>query len=162
LKAIKILTLIIVLLALAAPTLAQSEDTSAKATSSKSSGRSNLKGWGLGLGIHDGDFGFHGRKDFWLGGDISHLTGQAGVFFHGKTTFKLDADYHFIINPGSPSRFYPLVGLQFGFNSDNAKLGANLGGGANFMLTESLASFAELKYVVGDWDGLTVQVGLYF
>jgi opacity protein-like surface antigen len=121
-----------------------------------------IKGWGLGAGVLDGDFGIQGRKDFWLGGDISQITGQASVYFHNKTTFRLDADYHFIINPGKPSRFYPLGGLQFAFNSDSAKLGLNVGGGVNFMLTEKLAAFAELKYVIGDWDGWAITGGIYF
>jgi hypothetical protein len=120
------------------------------------------KGWGAGVGAHDGDFGFQVRKDFWLGGDISQITGQASLFFHNKTTFKLDADYHFIINPGSPSRFYPLAGVQFAFNSDHAELGLNLGGGANFMLTEKTAAFGEAKFVIGDWDGFAFMVGIYF
>lgn len=121
-----------------------------------------VKGWGIGAGVHDGDFGIQGRKDFWLGGDISQITGQASVYFHNTTTFRLDADYHFMINPESPSRFYPLVGLQFGFNSDSAEFGLNLGGGANFMLTEKMAAFAEVKYVVSDWDGLAITAGIYF
>jgi len=120
------------------------------------------KGWGIGAGAHDGDFGFQVRKDFWLGGDISQITGQGSVYFHNKTTFKLDADYHFIINPGNPSRFYPLVGLQFGFNSNSAKLGANLGFGANFMLTDKTAAFGEIKWVIGDWDGFCFGAGIYF
>ena len=120
-----------------------------------------VKGWGLGVGLLDGDFGVQGRKDFWLGGDISQITTQASVYFQNKTTFRLDADYHFIINPGQPSRFYPLVGLQFAFNSDDLKFGLNLGGGANFMLTEKLAAFAEIKYVISDWDGFAITVGLY-
>jgi len=120
------------------------------------------KGWGLGAGVFDGDFGIQGRKDFWLGGDISQITGQASVYFQSKTTFRLDADYHFIINPGNPSRFYPLAGLQFAFNSDAVKFGINGGGGVNFRLTEKLAAFAEVKYVFGKWDGWAITGGIYF
>lgn len=119
------------------------------------------KGWGLGAGAHDGDFGLQLRKDFWLGGDVSQITGQGSVYWHHRTTFKIDADYHFILNPESPSRFYPLAGLQFAFNSDSAKLGANLGGGAKFKLTEKTAAFAEIKWVLGDWDGFGFVVGFY-
>jgi opacity protein-like surface antigen len=120
------------------------------------------KGWGAGIGILDGDFGIQGRKDFWLGGDISQITAQASVHFHNRTTFRLDADYHFIINPSDPSRFYPLVGLQLGFNSDAVKFGVNAGGGVNFMLTEKLAAFAEVKYIIGDWNAWALTAGLYF
>ncbi len=126
------------------------------------SASAKLKGIGLGAGAHDGDFGFQVRKDFWLGGDISRITGQASLFFHGTTTFKLDADYHFIINPDSPGRFYPLAGLQLAFNSDDVQFGLNGGGGMNFMFTETTAAFAELKYVFGDWDGLAIIGGIYF
>lgn len=121
-----------------------------------------IKGWGLGVGVFDGDFGFQGRKDFWLGGDISQITGQGSVYFHNRTTFRVDADYHFIVNPGKPSRFYPLVGLDFAFNSKAARFGVNGGAGVNFMLTEKAAAFAEIKYVFGDWDGIAITGGIYF
>jgi hypothetical protein len=118
-------------------------------------------GWGVGAGAHDGDFGFQLRKDFWLGGDISQITGQGSVYFHGKTTFKLDADYHFVISSGK-GRFYPLLGLQFAFSSKNAEFGVNGGGGVGFMLTDRTAAFGEVKYVFGDWDGWTLSGGIYF
>ena len=143
-KTLKIASLTLVLLALTAPAHAQ------------------MKGWGIGAGVHDGDFGAHARKDFWLGGDISHLTGQFGVYDHWETTFKADADYHFMLNPDANGRFYPLVGLQLAFNSDVTELGANLGGGLNFMFTPRTAGFVEVKYVVGDLDGVTAQAGFYF
>ncbi len=121
-----------------------------------------VQGWGLGAGLVDGDFGVQARKDIWLGGDISQFTAQGGVFFASTTIFRLDADYHFIINSKQPSRFYPLGGLNFSFTSDHAKFGLNLGGGVNFRLTEKTQAFAELKYIISDWDGFGVVVGIYF
>lgn len=120
-----------------------------------------IKGWGLGVGVMDGDFGVQARKNFRLGGDISQITGQASVYFQNKTTFRLDADYHFMLKSGK-GRFYPLAGLQFAFTSDHAKFGINAGGGLNFMLTDKLAAFAEGKYVFGDWDGWAITGGIYF
>lgn len=120
------------------------------------------KDWGIGAGALDGDFGFQLRKDFWLGGDISQITGQASVYFQGKTTFRFDADYHFILNPGNPGRFYPLVGLDFGVNSDAAKFGFNAGGGFNFKFTEKNAAFVEAKFIFGDWDGFAIVGGIFF
>jgi hypothetical protein len=119
------------------------------------------RGWGLGAGVFDGDFGVQLRKDFWLGGDISQVAGQASVYFASKTTFRLDVDYHFIINPG-PSRFYPLAGIDFAFTSDRAKFGLNGGVGLNFRLTEKTAAFAEAKYIFGDWDGWAFIGGIRF
>lgn len=117
--------------------------------------------WGLGAGALDGDFTAQVRKDFWLGGDISQITGQAGATFRNKTTFRIDADYHFIIKSGD-SRFYPLAGIDFAFNSDSAKFGINGGGGLKFRLTEKLNAFAEVKYVFGGWDGWSFMGGIYF
>ncbi len=125
-------------------------------------------GWGAGLNIFDGEFGIQGRKDFWLGGDINQITGQGSIIFANKTRFALDVDYHFIIKSSSSdgtagtSRFYPLVGLDFMFNGDGSNFGLNLGGGANFMLTDTMAAFAELKYVISDWNGFGIGVGVYF
>ena len=144
-KITKLLLLTTALIVLATPALAES------------------KGWGAGLAFHDGEFGLQLRKDFWLGGDISQITGQAGVYFANDAVFALDVDYHFNINSDSgTSRFYPLVGLDFKFNGDFSDFGLNLGGGANFMLTENMAAFAELKYVISDWDGFGFAVGVYF
>lgn len=126
------------------------------------SASAKVRGWGFGAGIHDGDFGFQFRKDFRLGGDVSQITGQASCFFHHETTFKVDVDYHFVINKVKPSRFYPLVGLQLAFNSDDVKLGVNLGGGVNFRLTPKTEAFAEAKFVIGDWDGFCLMGGFYF
>jgi hypothetical protein len=120
------------------------------------------RGLGLGAGVFDGDFGIQARKDFWLGGDISQVSGQAAVYFQSKTTFRIDADYHFILNPDKVGRFYPLAGLDFAFNSNTAKLGVNAGVGLNFKLTEKTAAFGEAKYIFGSWDGWAFTGGIYF
>jgi hypothetical protein len=117
--------------------------------------------WGFAAGSFDGEFGLQARKDFHLGGDISGITGQGSVLFSDPTAFALDADYHFVIKSGT-SRFYPLAGLHFIFDSDNAKFGANGGGGINFMLTEKLAAFGEIKYVFGGREGWFFTAGIYF
>jgi hypothetical protein len=122
----------------------------------------DVRGIGISASFFDGDFGAQLRKDFWLGGDISQITAQGAVYFQNKTTFRFDADYHFIVNPDNPGRFYPLVGLDLAFTSDNIKLGANAGGGVNFKLTESLQAFAEAKYIFSSWDGLAITGGIYF
>lgn len=144
-KITKLALLTIALLSLATPTLAET------------------KGWGAGLAVHDGEFGIQARKDFWLGGDISQITGQFSVLFPKKTVFALDVDYHFIIKSDSgTSRFYPLAGIDFKFNGDGSDFGLNLGGGANFMMTDKMAAFAEIKYVISDWDGFGFGLGVYF
>lgn len=119
-------------------------------------------GWGGGIALFDGDhFGVHGRKTFVLGGDISNITTGATVFFD-PTFLTLDADYHFVINPENPSRFYPLAGLQLATDFDWAEFGLNLGGGVDFMLTETTGAFFELKYVISDLDGFNLAAGVKF
>ena len=125
-------------------------------------------GWGAGLNIVDGEFGIQGRKDFLLGGDINQITGQASVIFANDAVFALDVDYHFIIKSSNSdgtagtSRFYPLVGLDFMFNSDASEFGVNVGGGANFMMTDTMAAFAELKYILFGVEVWGIGVGVYF
>lgn len=119
-------------------------------------------GYGLGASLFDGDyFGVQGRTTFELGGDISQITTAATLYFD-DTWFAFDADYHFVINPANPSRFYPLVGLELATDFDWAELGANLGGGVDFMLTDTLAAWAEAKFVVSDADGFVVSAGVKF
>ena len=138
-----VVVLLIVILMLASPVLAET------------------RGIGLSAGVMDGDFAVQLGKDFRLGGDISQISGGFEVCFQNKTTFRVDADYHFVIKSGE-GRFYPLAGVQFAFTSKNAEFGINAGGGVNFMFTESLAGFAEGKWVFSDWDGLAVYAGIYF
>ena len=83
-----------------------------------SSAAADVKGIGIAASFSDADFGVQARKDFWLGGDISQITAQGGIYFQNKTTFRLDADYHFIVNPDNPSRLYPLAGVNLSFNSN--------------------------------------------
>ncbi|RKZ12413.1 hypothetical protein DRQ50_11975 [bacterium] len=118
--------------------------------------------WGAGASLFDGDnFGVQARKTFVLGGDISQITTGASIYFD-NTWFAFDADYHFVINAESPSRFYPLVGLELATDFSWAELGLNLGGGVDFMLTDTLAAYFEAKLVVSDLDGFVATLGVKF
>jgi hypothetical protein len=96
-----------------------------------------------------------------LGGDISQITTGA-TFYFKDAWFAFDADYHFVINPTNPSRFYPLVGVELATDFDNADFGVNLGGGVDFKMTETLDAFAEAKFVVFDVDGFVLTLGFKF
>ena len=118
--------------------------------------------WGAGVALFDGDyFGIHGRKTWELGGDISQITTGATIFFDPEF-LTLDVDYHFVINPENPSRFYPLVGLQLATDFDWTEFGVNAGGGVDFKLTQTLDAFFELKYVISDFDGFNFALGVKF
>ena len=95
-----------------------------------------------------------------------------------KTTifeFNVNANYYFLND--DTFGVYGLAGLNytsvkvkvedlgFGFggaSSSEGKIGLNLGGGANFNLGKSWTPFAELKYVVSDFDQLVLLAGVKF
>jgi hypothetical protein len=118
-------------------------------------------GIGVQAGVFGGDLSLGVRKDFVLGGDIHQISAQGSICFENTTVFRLDADYHFIIKAGD-GRFYPLAGVDLAFDRYGVRLGANGGGGVNFMLTKSLAAFAEAKYVFSNWSGWAINAGIYF
>jgi hypothetical protein len=119
-------------------------------------------GLGVGVQTYDGDFGVQVRNDIVFGGDIGSITGQAGIVFAGTEVFTIDADYHFNFTK-EQTRFYGLVGPQLAFNSDFTEFGINAGAGLNFMMTDTKAAFAELKFVlISDFDGFVATAGLYF
>jgi opacity protein-like surface antigen len=119
-------------------------------------------GFGLGAALQDFDaFGVQARTAFGLGGDISEITGSAAIYFD-NTWMSFDADYHFILK-GGKTRFYPLAGLELATDfGDWTEFGVNLGGGLNFMMTETLAAYAEAKFVAWGVDGLNLTLGFRF
>lgn len=121
------------------------------------------RGWGLGLGTFEGDWGVSARKDFLIGEQQRHgIVLQGGVYNQTRWTARLDADYHFIFRPESAFRLYPLAGIDLAVQSKNNRAGINLGGGMTLDLNESTRLFLEVKHVFSDWDGLAVTAGIYF
>jgi len=121
------------------------------------------RGWGIGLGSFDGDFGAHARKDFMFG-EVQQfeVVVQGGLYNQNKWTGRFDADFHYIFTPDSSFRLYPLAGLNWAVQSKNNRLGANLGGGVTFDINSETRLFIEAKYVAGDWDGFAFTGGIYF
>ena len=121
------------------------------------------QGWGLGLGVFDGDFGVHARKDFMLGEvDQYEIVLQGGLYNQNKWTGRVDADFHYVITPESSFRLYPLIGLDWAIQNKSNRLGVNLGGGFTFNLNAYTRLFVEAKYVAGDWSGYGLAGGIYF
>ncbi len=121
------------------------------------------RGWGVGLGTFDGDFGVQARKDFTFGSELQYeAVLQGGIYNQNKWTGRLDADFHYIINPASGFKFYPLVGFDWAIQSKNNRAGANLGVGGMLDLNAETRLFLEAKYVAGDWDGFAFTAGIYF
>lgn len=86
----------------------------------------------------------------------------------GLSMWDIDVTGHYLFNVAEKVKVYPLAGLTYtnvkvdwGFGSaSDGKLGVNLGGGAEYALTETISIGAELKYsLISDWDQILLQIG---
>lgn len=84
--------------------------------------------------------------------------------------FEINANVNYYFLEEETIGFYGLGGLNYtnvkvdyGFGSDSdGELGLNLGLGANFQIDQSFLPFAEIKYVIGDYDELVIAAGVKF
>ena len=121
------------------------------------------RGWGMGVGTFDGDFGIHARKDFRMGAEQQFgIALQGGFYNQQKWTTRLDGDFHYVFRPESAFSFYPLIGLDLAIQSKNNRTGFNAGIGSTIQLNSQTRLFLEAKHVFGDWDGFAVTAGIYF
>jgi hypothetical protein len=121
------------------------------------------RGWGLGVGVFDEDFGIQARKDFMFGERQQfEAVIQGGVYNQNSWTGRFDADFHYVFRADSAFRLYPLIGVDWAIQSKNNRAGANLGGGCAFDINAETRLFVEAKYVAGDWDGYALTFGIYF
>lgn len=100
-----------------------------------------------------------------------HIRGEASFnYFFPKdhfTMWEINANAHYLFNIGDKFKVYPLVGLTYvhghlsGFDTpDTGKFGVNLGGGAQYDLTDHLMLNFEVKYsLVSDLDQCVISLG---
>ncbi|HAH77670.1 MAG TPA: porin family protein [Prevotella stercorea] len=115
-----------------------------------------------------------------------HIRGEASFnYFFPKdhfTMWEINANAHYLFNIGDKFKVYPLVGLTYvhghwsnkysvggGGNFDDVtvkesyntgKFGVNLGGGAQYDLTDNLMLNFEVKYsLVSDLDQCVISLG---
>ena len=92
----------------------------------------------------------------------------------GVSMWEINANAHYLFDLGGVS-IYPLAGLNYSrvkvtvdipgvgsVSGSDGKFGANLGGGVEFPLSETIALGAEVKYVLSDYDQLVAGVGVTF
>ncbi len=121
------------------------------------------RGWGLGLGTFDGDFGGQARKDLVFGDELQYSVDlQAGLYHQRKWTGRVDVDFHYLLRPDSTFSLYPLAGIDIALRNKSYRAGANIGGGALIDLNADTSLFFEGKYVAGDWSGFAFTIGVYF
>lgn len=107
-----------------------------------------------------------------------HIRGEASFnYFFPKdhfTMWEINANAHYLFNIGDKFKVYPLVGLTYvhghwsnkysvgggGNFDDTGKFGVNLGGGAQYDLTDNLMLNFEVKYsLVSDLDQCVISLG---
>lgn len=132
-----------------------------------------LVGGGVGYSLEAEEIGInvrgvYGFNDAWRGqaGFTYYLVGEA----LNLSELNLNANYVFSGEPGG-TLFYGLAGLNF-FRAaidlgslgkaSSTETGLNLGGGANFAISDRTAIYGEVKYIIGDADGLVLKAGVLF
>jgi len=109
--------------------------------------------------------GIYSIADQWRAGAdlIYYLDGIEGLSY-----YEINANGHFVFT-GSDGKFlaYALAGLNYFRVSvlnfgGGSEIGLNLGGGAQFMFSDSISGLLELKYVIGDADQFVAGLGVMF
>ena len=86
--------------------------------------------------------------------------------------FDINANVHYLFPMASNIRVYPSAGLTYakwsadaghGWEVSTSKFGLNLGGGAEFDISDNLMMNVELRYqLVSDFDQSLIHVGIAY
>jgi len=108
--------------------------------------------------------GVYSIADQWRAGAdlIYYLDGIKGLSY-----YEINTNGHFVFTDNGKFLAYALAGLNYfrvsitGFGG-GSEIGLNLGGGAQFMFSDSISGLLELKYVIGDADQFVAGIGVMF
>lgn len=95
------------------------------------------------------------------------LAPEFGMFFpeHG-TVIDMNANLHYLFGLAPRFNLYPLAGFNVGIASydgnSNSNFGLNLGAGGEYLFSNTLAGFVELKGVLGDGSRGQFSLGLAY
>ncbi len=114
--------------------------------------------------------GFDLRSEIGVG-DVIVIVPNFNLYLpkDGVTTWEINGDVHYPFAVTDAVNVFPLAGLNItsislgGFGSAT-EVGINLGGGANFAITDSMRIFAEIKYVaiITGYTPLVLGAGILF
>ncbi|MCH7411716.1 hypothetical protein MM239_20180 [Belliella sp. DSM 111904] len=92
-----------------------------------------------------------------------------------QSAWELNGNLNYLFIEDEKLTFYGLGGLNYtsisvssniagvgNFSSSAGRIGVNLGAGANFDIGMSFLPFAEIKYILGDFDRLVIGAGVKF
>jgi outer membrane protein X len=106
--------------------------------------------------------------------DNIRLEPSINYFFEndGLDMFDINANAHYIFPMASNVRVYPLAGFSFskwsanagdGWEVSTSKFGVNLGGGAEFDISDNLMMNFELKYqLISKFDQSVISMGVAY
>lgn len=85
----------------------------------------------------------------------------------GLSMWDLGANAHYVFPVAETINLYPLVGLNYAnFHADGwneGRLGINVGAGADFKVSSSLAIGVEAKYqIISDFDQFVISAGITY
>ena len=131
-------------------------------------------GVSLNYGTEISSIGIGVKYQYNITNDI-RLEPSITYFFENKglDMFDMNVNAHYLLPLASNIRLYPLAGLTYarwasdfgngGAEITYSKLGINLGGGAEFDITDELMMNFELKYqCVSDFDQAIFSIGLAY
>lgn len=106
--------------------------------------------------------------------DNIRLEPSFNYFFENKGVdmFDINANVHYLFPMASNIRVYPSAGLTYakwsadaghGWEVSTSKFGLNLGGGAEFDISDNLMMNVELRYqLVSDFDQSLIHIGIAY
>lgn len=145
-------------------------------------------GGGLSYGTEIEKFGITGKGLYTLNENID-ISGALTIFFPEKSTFtnpfgpdteikttlwELNFDGHYNFPASEEFVFYPMAGINItgirtkveadgSSDSDSdTEFGLNIGAGGVYAFSEKLKGFAEIKYVISDYDQAVFTFGVLF
>lgn len=125
-------------------------------------------GGGPSLLIPDGDsqIGLNPRVTFGINESMEIASGVNYYLSDVYNLYDMNVDFHYVFGEDGTIRFYPLGGfnlMQYTVNETaTAKLQFNVGGGTKIPINVNTGLFGEAKYIVGDFDGISLTAGILF
>lgn len=120
-------------------------------------------------GFDENNIGIAGKYQ-WNITDAFRLEPSAS-YYPQKSNIKMwdmNVNLHYLFKMNEKFNLYPLGGLTlFGVKPKNldseSEFGVNLGGGAEYKLTENISVGAEMKYqILSDWGRAVLSIGMTY
>ena len=135
-----------------------------------------LKGvYSLDEQVEDSKFDVAGEFSYFFPDNTTVDFGNFGSIENKVTLWALNFNAHYDLLEEENLILYPLAGLNIAsitaksensqgedFSDTDTELGLNLGIGAKTMLTDNLAGYGEIKYVISDFDQAVFSAGVLY